>query len=309
MRVLLAKEYGFCGGVKRALARMDKALADNPDKAIFSIGPIIHNNSVIEKYIAKGVTIVDSIEEAAKGVGVVRAHGLPHSVIAAARKRGQIIIDATCPFVRDISSLIRKALESGNQVFIVGEPEHPEMVASTADFGARVTIINHASFFANSFVYPTGPVVLLCQTTIAQERYNEIAAAFAAHVPELIVKNTICQSTRERQNAALETAKQCDAMVVLGGKNSSNSRRLAELCSSVVYTQFIESIAHLDLNALRIAIKRALKNGSAVFPGEPSALNEALIGVSAGASTPDELVSEAVAFLERLDLTNDDPRS
>jgi 4-hydroxy-3-methylbut-2-enyl diphosphate reductase len=279
MKVLLAREYGFCNGVKLALSKLDEVIARQPGKQVYSIGEIIHNQDVVRRYGQAGVKTVESIGEAAGGVGVVRAHGLPDSVIAAARERGQEIVDATCPYVRSISRIAQREMPGGGRIYLVGEPGHPEVVAATSDFGDAVSVIDHARFDPASFDYGAERVVLLSQTTMAEEAFLSIASEFIRRCPCVTVYNTICKSTRDRQEAAVETARSVDAMVVLGGKRSSNTRRLAELCAAIVPTYHVERFGELDPGLLR---------------GLGS------VGVTAGASTPDDIVEEAVRELAAL---------
>lgn len=279
MKVIVAREHGFCNGVKRALAQLDKAIAEHPDRPVFSIGDIIHNAQVIGRYEDRGVKTVPSVWDIGGGVGVVRAHGLPSSVIEAARARGFDIIDATCPNVRLISRIIKREIKAQAKIYLLGEPGHPEVVAATADFAPHVIVLDHARFDPQSFDWPKGDIVLLSQTTMAEEALLSVSAEFIRHCPRVTVYNTICQSTRVRQSSALETAKKVQLMVVIGGRNSSNTKRLAELCGSVVRTIQVEKAAELAI---------------ADFAGIEVA------GVTAGASTPDESVREVVSFLESL---------
>lgn len=278
MKVILAEEYGFCNGVRRALARLDKAIADNPDTPVCSIGEIIHNNDVVQKYEDLGVTTVQSINDLNNTIGVVRAHGLPNSVVENAIAEGRHIIDATCPHVRLISNLIKKEIDKGTAIYILGEPGHPEVIAATADFGDRVTLIDHTSFDPETFTWPGAEAVLLSQTTMSEDTFAEVVNQFVRHCRSLTVHNTICQSTRVRQRSAVELAKKVDVMIVVGGKNSSNTKRLAELCKPIVRTITIERASDLDSENLDGLLTA---------------------GVTAGASTPDEIVQEVITRLSQ----------
>jgi len=278
MKVILAQEYGFCNGVRRALARLDKAIADHPDTPVSSIGEIIHNSDVVQKYADLGVTTVNSIQDLHNAIGVVRAHGLPKSVIEDAIAEGRNIIDATCPHVRLISNLIKKEINKNASIYILGEPGHPEIIAATADFGDRVTIIDHTSLDPETFSWPTTQAVLLSQTTMSEDTFARVVNQFVRHCRSLTVHNTICQSTRERQRSAIALAKKVGAIIVIGGKNSSNTKRLAELCAPLVRTITIERASDLD---------------SVNLDGIET------VGVTAGASTPDEIVQEVITYLSR----------
>jgi (E)-4-hydroxy-3-methyl-but-2-enyl pyrophosphate reductase len=276
MKVVLAREYGFCGGVRRALRKLDAAIAENPERPVYSIGEIIHNATVMAEYRSKGVEVLDSIFDIGDGVGVVRAHGLPLSAIEQATSRGLRVVDATCPYVRLISRIIKGEIGNGTAIYLVGEPRHPEVIAATHDYAAHVTVIDHASFDPDSFPFPKKSAVLLSQTTMAEEEFLGIADQFIARCQKVSVYNTICESTRARQRAALELAKKVDAMVVIGGASSSNTRRLFELCSGLTPSFLVEGTAELSPDC---------------FAGCKT------VGVTAGASTPEKLVSECVALL------------
>lgn len=279
MKVLLAKEYGFCNGVKRALALLDKVIADYPERQVFAIGEIIHNSQVIRRYEGLGVKTVSSVWDIDGGVGVVRAHGLPSSVIEEARTKGFEIIDATCPYVRLISSIIKKEIEAGSRIYLLGEPDHAEVIAATADFAPYVVVIDHERFDPVTFEWPKHDIVLLSQTTMAEEVFISIVSEFVRHCRRVTVYNTICRSTRDRQRSALEVASQVQAMVVIGGKNSSNTKRLTELCSEKVRTIMIESASEIRASD---------------FQGVET------VGVTAGASTPDESVTDVITILQSL---------
>ncbi|HEY9053743.1 MAG TPA: 4-hydroxy-3-methylbut-2-enyl diphosphate reductase, partial [Rectinemataceae bacterium] len=284
--VIVAREHGFCRGVKNALSLLDKALEEHGDKPVYSIGEIIHNTKVVDRYRGLGVKTVDSIKEIGSGLGVVRAHGLPASVIAEARAQGFSIIDATCPYVRLISRILKKEAGKGSKIYLLGEPGHPEVIASTADFASDVTIIDHASFDPERFEWPKSDAVLLSQTTMAEESFLQLSAEFIKRCRKVTVYNTICNSTRLRQSSAVKTAAQVQAMVVIGGKKSSNTKRLAELCGTKVRTIQVESAEELETIDL-------------------SGLDS--IGVTAGASTPEESVQEIVDYLKKLSAGSGSP--
>jgi 4-hydroxy-3-methylbut-2-enyl diphosphate reductase len=279
MKVVLAREYGFCNGVKRALAQLDKAIAEHPDRNVYVIGEIIHNSQVIRHYESLGVKTLASIWDSKDGIGVVRAHGLPSSMIEEARTKGLEIIDATCPYVRLISRLIKKEIGKGADIFLLGEPDHPEVIAATADFAPHVRVIDHERFDPDSFAWPKDDIVLLSQTTMAEEVFVSVASEFVRHCRRVTVYNTICRSTRDRQRSALEVASQVQAMVVIGGKNSSNTKRLAELCSEKVRTIRIESASEIRASDFQ---------------------DVETVGVTAGASTPDESVTDVIKVLRSL---------
>jgi 4-hydroxy-3-methylbut-2-enyl diphosphate reductase len=280
MNVIVAEEHGFCVGVKLALKKLDAQIAANPNVKVYSVGEIIHNADVIRQYQEQGVETVDKIEDAKGGPAVVRAHGLPESWIKRAKAAGIEVDDATCPFVRVIDRAIAKELTGKSRIYLVGEPEHPEVFAAVHDYADSVTVIDHRTFDPEAFDYPKGCATLLSQTTMSVKRFAQIVSAFAERCTELHVYNTVCPSTRNRQSSALETARKSDVMIVLGGKKSSNTKRLAELCAEICPTYHVERIGDLDASILH---------------------GKATAGVTAGASTPEWIVDEAVEFLKRFE--------
>ena len=276
MKVVLSREYGFCHGVRVALKKLEEVIADNPERSIFSIGEIIHNKDVVSDYKKRGIEIAESIFDIGSGIGVVRAHGLPQSLIEEAKNRGLEVFDATCSYVRNISKIIEKELKDKTPVFLVGEPGHPEVIAATYDFSENVEIIDHKLFDPENFHYPSDKCAIVSQTTMSEKRFFEIVAHFIQKCNTIHVHNTICPSTRLRQSSAVETARNVDLMIILGGKNSSNTRRLYELCSEIVKSFHIERISEIDLSLFS---------------------NARSVGITAGASTPDWIVDEAINAL------------
>lgn len=280
MKVLLAEEYGFCVGVRMALKKLDQVIEEHPDKKVSTIGELIHNNDVIRQYQEKGVSVAGSIFDIGDGLGVVRAHGLPQSIIEEARKRGLDIIDATCPFVRKISKIIESEINSNVPIYLIAEPSHPEVIAATKDYSQYVDVIDYEKFDPVSFKFPVKKCIVLSQTTMSEKRFVEIAKSFIEHCDNTIIYNTICPSTRQRQKSALELAKTVDGMIILGGKNSSNTRRLFELCAGIVPSFHLERIEELEVGLIK-----GMKT----------------VGLTAGASTPDWIIQEAFKLLEAIE--------
>ncbi|MCX7882801.1 MAG: 4-hydroxy-3-methylbut-2-enyl diphosphate reductase [Brevinematales bacterium] len=278
MKVVLAREYGFCLGVRRVLKMLDNSLTSG--KKVYSIGEVIHNPVVIEHYKQRGVEFVNSPLEAKDGIGVVRAHGLPQSCIDEAQNKGFEIVDGTCVFVRHISKIItqERSRLPDISVFLVGEPEHPEVIAATSDLDGQVIVLDYRTFDPSSFSFPQ-KAVILSQTTLEEEKFLSVVSAFVREGQEIFVYNTICPSTRRRQRAARELAKQVDAVIVLGGKKSSNTRRLYEICRAFKPSYLVERVTELPLEEIK---------------------TYQVVGITAGASTPDEVIQEAVHYLEKL---------
>ncbi|MGC8765783.1 MAG: 4-hydroxy-3-methylbut-2-enyl diphosphate reductase [Brevinematia bacterium] len=278
MEVILSDEIGFCSGVRIALKKLDEVLKTKGKERVYSIGEIIHNEEVIRQYKEKGVDIVDSIEEIEDGIGVVRAHGLPMSIVEGAKAKGYKIVDATCPFVRNISRIIEKEISESSEVYLIGEPEHPEVIASSFDYKEDISIVDFNHFDPDQLDLKVKKCAIVSQTTLEEDRFIEIAGFFIRKCSETHIYNTICPAAKNRQKSAMEVAKKVDLMIVLGGQKSSNTKRLFEVCSKFTRAVHVERITELDKTTLE-GVKR--------------------VGIAAGTSTPDWIIEEAVQFLKR----------
>ena len=277
MEIILTKEMGFCNGVKMALKTLDKLIKDKSEN-IYSIGEIIHNPDVIKEYERKGIKVLKNIEELNEGIGVVRAHGLPLSIIEDARKKGKKIIDATCPFVRNISKIIEKEIKDGSEIFLIGEKDHPEVVASTYDYKKYVEVIDYENFSPQNFKLKCKKCAVLAQTTLEEAKFIKMTTYFIERCSEIHIYNTICPAAKNRQKYAEEVAKKVDLMIILGGKKSSNTKRLFEVCNNFTKAIHIERISELDTEILK-GVKK--------------------VGITAGTSTPQWIIEEAINFLEK----------
>ncbi len=281
MDIIISDEIGFCSGVRLALKKLDELIEKEKDTKIYSIGEIIHNKDVVENYKNKGVIITENLEDTKDGIGVVRAHGLPLSIVNKAKEEGHRIIDATCPFVRKISAIIEEEIKNGFKIFLIGEKDHPEVIASSFDYKEYVTIIDYKNFNPeklDKLDCNLNKCAVISQTTLEEEIFIEISKYFFKNCYETHVYNTICPATKKRQEAAVEVAKNVDLMIVLGGKKSSNTKRLYEKCSRIKKTLHLERIRELDTNLLR---------------------NIQKVGITAGTSTPDWIIEEAIEFLKK----------
>lgn len=264
----MAPKAGFCFGVRRAVELTERTVsaATGP---VATLGPLIHNPAVVASLASRGVRVVDSPAEAEAGTLIIRSHGAPPAVIAEAEARGLTVIDATCPFVRKAQRLARRLADAGYQVVVLGDPGHPEIKAVAAAAGDALVIPAAGAIDLGALRKRVG---LVCQTTLAPEPLARAAALLAPACRELVVHNTICTATFERQQGALALAQQVEAMVVVGGRESANTAHLAELCRAVVPTRQVEHPGELDPQW---------------FAGCR------LVGITAGASTPVEQI-EAV---------------
>jgi 4-hydroxy-3-methylbut-2-enyl diphosphate reductase len=269
MEIIVAKMAGFCFGVKRAIEiTFDISKKDN--EGVYTLGPIIHNPQVIEKLKGEGVPPieVDDIGKAGVKALIIRTHGIPRQLFNSIAARGFRIIDATCPFVKKAQHYAKLLKEKGYQVVILGDANHPEVKGLVSYAGEDVVVVN-----ADSALKGLKPKVgIIVQTTQPVEALKKLLAGVAEHAKEIMVYNTICNSTALRLKETAEMAREVDVMVVVGGKNSANTTQLANLCRSFsVKTHHIETAEEIDEQWFRQARKT---------------------GITAGASTPDWIIRE-----------------
>ena len=275
MNVILAKSAGFCFGVKRAVDMVYKE-AGRGDTPIYTYGPIIHNEEVVSDLEAKGVRVIEDVDElrdAPKGTVIIRSHGVGPSVYREIQKLGFEIVDATCPFVLKIHRLVEQHSREGERIVIIGNASHPE-VAGIREWSedAQTTIIGSREEAENFTVKDGKKVCIVSQTTFNYNKFQELVEIIKEKGYDIIVLNTICNATEERQTEARAIAEQVDAMIVIGGRNSSNTQKLFEICKNECKnTYYIQTVKDLDL-----AEVRSVDN----------------VGITAGASTPNNIIEE-----------------
>lgn len=273
----IAEKSGVCFGVERALRLAESALKDSP-QPVYTLGALIHNPIVVAELEEQGICLANQIEDADCGTLVIRAHGVPPQTIIEAEQKGLTVIDATCPFVKRAHDAVDELVKGGYQVVILGEPGHPEVEGIKGHAAPDAFVISSPDELTS--VNLRARVGLVVQTTQTEERLQQVVSLMLPHVHELRVYNTICAATRERQEAAAELAADCDVMIVIGGKNSGNTRRLAEICSGLcLNTHHIQSSDELE---------------SSWFE------NAKHIGITAGASTPQSHIQRVVQAIEQL---------
>ncbi len=278
MKVVRAKYAGACYGVQRAL---DMALAAARDgKTASTLGPLIHNPQVVAQLAHQGVAAVDDPADAEPGAVIIRSHGVIPSVRRAAEARGLEIIDATCPHVARAQRAAAELAQQCAAVVVVGEEGHPEvegLVACAQESGGVVTVAAEPDDLPDDLPVCVGVVV---QTTQTREAFEAIVDALNKRNLKPVVKDTVCFATRQRQEAAAELAQEADAIVVIGGRNSSNTSRLADICAKTCeHTYHIETPDEID----------------------PKWFTSCdTVGVTAGASTPESQIAEVIAYLETL---------
>jgi 4-hydroxy-3-methylbut-2-enyl diphosphate reductase len=275
MKVLRAEKCGFCFGVRRAIDMAGDRL--KAGGKVYSLGPIIHNPQVIERLAASGLTVVHSPEEVTEGTVIIRSHGASQAVIEGLASRGIEVVDATCPLVKRAQQRARELAEAGYSVVVVGEPHHPEVEAIVANVAGAIVVDDELP----GDLKRSRRIGVIAQTTQTPDSFRAVVSRLIElDFEELRVYNTICNATVDRQRAALELTQKVDVMFVLGGMNSANTARLAQLCDATGVPTF-----HLE-------------TASELTPEMTAGRRSA--GVTAGASTPDWIIDEFVKRLEAM---------
>lgn len=277
MKIIVGKHMGFCGGVRRAVDIAQKT-AGSAGGPVTTWGPLIHNPQVVGRLQAAGVRVVDRPEALEGEAFVVSAYGVEHAVLDAARARGLRIVDATCPVVIRAHALSKQLADEGYQVICVGDHGHPEMVTLKEMLGDRVTVVHTRDEAAA--VKIRGKVGVVSQTTQSQDNFRQIVGDLAVRVRELKVLNTLCPAITVRQEETDVMVEEVQALLVIGGRGSSNTTRLAEIGRERnLPTHHIETAAEIRPEW---------------FEGVES------VGVVSGASTPDWIIKDVVLRLEQL---------
>lgn len=275
MKVVRAKHAGVCYGVERALDMAIAAMMD--EERTYTLGPLIHNPKVVERLAERGVRVADGVEDVESGIVVIRSHGVEPQVLSRLHEKGLTVVDATCPHVAKAQRAAAELREAGGTVVVIGRAEHPEVKGLCGHAGDAAVVVAGVEELPEHLAEPVGIVV---QTTESKEKLAAVVEALRSRGIEPMVKNTICFATRQRQECAAELAEEVDAIVVIGGRNSSNTTHLYEICAShCPRAYFVESADELD---------------ASWFSGCQT------VGVTAGASTPDDQIGEVVRYLETL---------
>ena len=270
--VILAKSAGFCFGVKRAV---DTVYEQTGKKNVYTFGPIIHNEEVVKDLEKKGVFVINTMEELddiTEGTVIIRSHGVSSAVYEALQKKGVEIVDATCPFVLKIHYIVKQESANGQQIVIIGNEKHPEVEGIMGWSKTQVHVVDTAEKAQNLQLDPQREVCIVSQTTFNYNKFKELVEIISEKGYNIIIRNTICNATEERQTEAREIAKRVDAMIVVGGSSSSNTRKLYEICKNECKdTYYIQTLNDLDMTSLGKAD---------------------CIGITAGASTPNNIIQE-----------------
>ena len=276
MKVILAKRAGFCFGVKRATQMAFEAAGK--DKRTFTLGPIIHSPQVVNKLEGMGVKVIDNLESMDSGTIIIRSHGVAFGEIDEAVQKKLEIVDATCPFVKKAQEHVKSLSESGYGVVVVGDADHPEVQGIVSYGGDKVFVVGSGEEVKK--LPKMSKIGVVAQTTQSFENLKNVVSECLQRGGEIRVFNTICDATAVRQEEAKELAGQVDCMLVIGGFNSANTRRLAEVCAELQpRTHHIETAAEINMKWFE-GVER--------------------VGVTAGASTPKWIIDEVMSKIEEL---------
>ncbi len=261
MIIRIAKNSGFCFGVKRAIQIAQNASVNNSN--VVTLGPIIHNPQMVEKLKKNGVGCIENISEISDQTIIIRSHGVPQDVFKHLQEKEIDVIDATCPYVSMTQQYAKELMENDYQVVILGNKRHPEVIALHSYVNENSIIVNNTDEMPNKKFKKLG---IISQTTQPVEKLQQLVYKVIPNCQEIRVINTICDATSIRQQSTLELAKDSDIMIVIGGRNSANTKMLAIICKNIVETYHIEIASELKKDWFK---------------------NKKKIGITAGASTPD----------------------
>lgn len=281
MEITVAKSAGFCFGVNRAI----QACYDEIGKGkIYTYGSLIHNKEVTKDLENKGVKIIESLDGIDEGTVIIRSHGVGKFLYDEFEKKGIRYIDGTCPFVKKIHNIVKENYDNNNNIIIVGNPNHPEVMGINGWCDNSATIIENVEDVENIYFDNDNDTAVVVQTTFRGSKFNDITEAIKSHISNVKIYNTICSATDERQREAVELSKKVDKMIVIGDKGSSNTQKLYEICKKYCQnTYYIETICDLVLN---------------IFSSNDK------IGITAGASTPSAIIKEVISTMSEFETRN-----
>ena len=274
MEVIVAKTAGFCFGVERAVNQVYDQIKHGSGP-ICTLGPIIHNEGVVRDLEKKGVKVLNSANEISaltEGTVIIRSHGVGKRIYDMLKAQGVQIVDATCPFVKKIHRIVQEQNLQGRRVIIIGDETHPEVEGIKGWGDARTMVVKNEEQMEKLPSFTGEKLCIVSQTTFNYNKFKDLVEKFEKKGYDILVLNTICNATQERQVEAERIASQVDAMIVIGGKNSSNTRKLYEICQKeckdTYYIQTLDDLNPESVNSVRS------------------------VGITAGASTPKKIIEE-----------------
>ncbi len=274
MEVVVAKTAGFCFGVERAVQKVYEQI-ETGHPPIFTLGPIIHNEEVVRDLEGRGVRVLpdeESLEGLEEGTVIIRSHGVGRAVYDSIKARGLHVVDATCPFVKKIHRIVQEQNSLGRRVIIIGDKDHPEVQGIRGWGDEKTLVVKDEADMADLPDLTGEKLCIVSQTTFNYNKFQDLVEKFSEKGYDILVLNTICNATQERQIEAGRIASQVDAMIVVGGKSSSNTRKLYEICrKECKNTYYIQTVGDFD-------------------PESVSSVRS--VGITAGASTPKNIIEE-----------------
>ena len=274
MEVIVAKTAGFCFGVKRAVEQVYEQI-EKAKKPVYTYGPIIHNEFVVKDLEEKGVRVLNTEEELAAlkdGIVIIRSHGVGKHIYELLEAHHITVVDATCPFVKKIHRIVEKQTAEGRRVLIVGSEDHPEVQGIKGWGDERTKVIENMDDFRRLELPEDEKLCIVSQTTFNYKKFQDLVEKISKTRYDITVLNTICNATQERQVEAMRIASQVDVMLVIGGKHSSNTQKLYDICrKECKNTYYIQTLG--DFNPECISSVRS-------------------VGITAGASTPNNIIEE-----------------
>jgi 4-hydroxy-3-methylbut-2-enyl diphosphate reductase len=274
MEITVAKSAGFCFGVQRAVDSVYKELEENSGK-IYTFGPIIHNEQVVEDLNKKGIEVIDTVEQLKKikeGTVVIRSHGVAKEIYDILEQQKLKMVDATCPFVKKIHNIVLDESNNGKTIIIIGNDNHPEVEGIKGWVNGEVIVINKEEQIEKLSLPEQTKACIVSQTTFNHNKFKYLVEIIRKKGYDITVVNTICNATHVRQVEAQKISSKVDGMIVIGGKNSSNTQKLYDICrNECENTFYVQTVKDLDLHELK-----SLKS----------------IGITAGASTPKNIIEE-----------------
>ncbi len=274
MEVVVAKTAGFCFGVERAVRKVYEQI-ETGRPPIFTLGPIIHNEEVVRDLEGRGVRVLpdeESLKDLKEGTVIIRSHGVGRAVYDRIKARGLSVVDATCPFVKKIHRVVQEQNGLGRRVIIIGDKDHPEVQGIRGWGDEKTLVVKDEAEMADLPDLTGEKLCIVSQTTFNYNKFQDLVEKFSEKGYDIFVLNTICNATQERQVEAGRIASQVDAMIVVGGKSSSNTRKLYEICrKECKNTYYIQTVGDFD-------------------PESVSSVRS--VGITAGASTPNYIIEE-----------------
>ena len=274
MEVKVAKTAGFCFGVERAVEHVYEQIQKG-QPPIYTLGPIIHNEEVVKDLEKKGVKVlpdIDCLRELNEGTVIIRSHGVGKAIYDRIKQQGLCLVDATCPFVKKIHRIVQEQNQLGRRIIIIGDSSHPEVEGIQGWADERTLVVKNEKELNDLPDLRKEKLCIVSQTTFNYNKFKELVEKFSEKGYDILVLNTICNATQERQVEAGRIASQVDAMIVVGGKSSSNTRKLYEICrKECKNTYYIQTLGDFD-------------------PESVSSVRS--VGITAGASTPKNIIEE-----------------